>query len=112
MAEHLHEASSNGHLDVGGQQSAVGYKLVAKQQQHGDVQIAISVMAPRDWLLKQGFKRDATLIRKDGSRLPISFDGELDVSDSISVSLRASDQSFPTLDAAEAEYPELSAAAQ
>lgn len=112
MAEHLHEASSNGQLHVGGQQSAVGYKLVAKQQNEGTVQISISVMAPRDWLLKQGFKHDAVLVRRDGSRVSVFFDGELDVSDSISVSLRAKDQSFPTIEAAEAEYPELSSASQ
>ncbi|MFD1745551.1 hypothetical protein ACFSE1_08780 [Rhizobium helianthi] len=111
MSEHLHEASSNGQLDVGGQQSAVGYKMVAKQQEDGSVRIAISVMAPRDWLLKQGFKRDAVLVRKDGDRLPVSFDGELDVTDSISVSLRAPDQSFPDLNAAQAQFPELSEAA-
>ncbi|MBP2550668.1 hypothetical protein J2858_003608 [Neorhizobium galegae] len=107
MSEHLQEASSNGTLEVGGGQSNVGYKLVATREHDEAVRVRISVMAPRDWLLKQGFKHDATLVRKGGARLPIIFDGTLDVGDNISVELDASDTICPSIDEARKTFPEL-----
>lgn len=107
MSGHLHEVSGNGKLEVGGATSSVGYKLVAQQDDGGKVRVAVSVMAPRDWLLKQGFTQQATLIRDDGERIDVAFDGKLDVTDSISVSLRAKDDVFPDLEKARQSYPEL-----
>lgn len=109
MSAHLHEVSGNGQLEVDGATSSVGYKLVASQEEGGEVRVAVSVMAPRDWLLKQGFSQQATLIRSKGARIGVAFEGKLDVTDSISVSLRAQDDVFPDLDKAREAYPELGA---
>jgi hypothetical protein len=107
MTEHLQEAASNGTLEVGSGQSNVGYKLTATREHDNAVRVKISVMAPRDWLLKQGFEHDATLVRQGGARLPVIFDGKLDVDDSISVSLDASDTICPSIDDARQKFPEL-----
>lgn len=107
MSEHLQEASSNGKLEVGGGQSEVGYKLVATREHDEAVRVRISVMAPRDWLLKQGFRHEGTLVRQSGERLPVTFDGELDVSDNISVTLGASDIICPSIHVAREKFPEL-----
>lgn len=106
MTEHLQEISSNGFLEVGSDRSSVGYKLVATQEQDA-VRVALSVMVPRDWLLSKGFRREATLLASNDQRIPVSFDGELDVSDSIAVSLRADDALFPSVAAAHQRFPEL-----
>lgn len=107
MSEHLQEAASHGKLEVAGSQSDVGYKLIAMREHDDAVRVKISVMAPRDWLLAQGFTHDGTLIRKGGDRLPVTFDGVLDVSDNISVTLGASDVICPSIDAARQKFPEL-----
>lgn len=106
MSEHLQEISSNGFLEIGSDRSSVGYKLVATKEPNG-VRVALSVMAPRDWLLNKGFRREATLVASNDQRISVSFDGELDVSDSISVSLRADDALFPSMEAAHQRFPEL-----
>ncbi|MGF9694402.1 MULTISPECIES: hypothetical protein [unclassified Rhizobium] len=107
MSEHLQEAASTGELQVGESRSTVGYKLVATREHDDAVRVKISVMAPRDWLLMQGFKRDATLVRHQGDQLPVFFDGELEVGDNISVTLGASDTICPSIDAARQQFPEL-----
>ncbi|MDO1582981.1 hypothetical protein [Rhizobium oryzicola] len=108
MAEHLGEAASNGKLNVGGGNSSVGYKVTARKQDGGKVKVAISVMAPRDWLLKQGFKQDATLVRANGGELAVRHTGgELDVSDSISVTLSAAEVECDSEEQARQAFPEL-----
>ena len=107
MTEHLQELSGNGQLSVGGGHSQVGYKLVAKEEPGGRVSVSISVMAPRDWLLKQGFRTEAVLQRGEGEDLRVAFDGELDVTDPISVTLSAQDRHFGSIDEARSAFPEL-----
>lgn len=107
MSEHLQEAASHGKLEVDGSQSDIGYKLVAMREDDNAVRIKITVMAPRDWLLQQGFTNEGTLVRNGGERLPVSFDGTLDVSDAISVELDASDVICPSLEEARQRFPEL-----
>lgn len=108
MTEHLQELSANGRLSVGGENSQVGYKLVATQEADRKVQVAVSVMAPRDWLLKQGFSHEAVLQRDAGKDLPVKFDGNLDVTDPISVTLRADTSTFASVEEAQVVFPELS----
>lgn len=107
MTEHLQELSSNGRLSVGGKESQVGYKLVATQEADQKVLVAVSVMAPRDWLLKQGFTHKAVLHRDAGEDLPVEFDGKLDVTDPISVTFRAESRTFSSAEEAQAVFPEL-----
>jgi hypothetical protein len=106
MSEHLQEAATHGKLEVEGGQSDVGYKLVAIREHDDAIRVKISVMAPRDWLLAQGFTHDGILIREGGERLPVTFDGELDVGDNISVTLGASDIICPSIDEARRTFPE------
>ncbi|MBT9369802.1 hypothetical protein [Rhizobium sp. CSW-27] len=107
MSEHLQEAASHGKLEVGNGHSDVGYKLVAIREHDDAVRVRISVMAPRDWLLKQGFHHEGTLVRQGGERLPVTFDGQLDVTDNISVTLGASDIICPSIETAREKFPEL-----
>jgi hypothetical protein len=107
MSEHLQEAAHNGTLQVGSSHSSVGYKLVATRENDDVVRVRVTVMAPRDWLLKQGFTHDAILVRENGERLPVVFDGTLDVDANIAVSLEASDTICPSVAEAREKFPEL-----
>jgi hypothetical protein len=107
MSEHLQQAARNGTLEVGEAHSDVGYKLVAMREDDDAVRVKVSVMAPRDWLLKQGFTHDAVLVRENGERLPVTFGGALDVGANIAVELDASDTICPSIAAAREEFPEL-----
>jgi hypothetical protein len=107
MGEHLQQVARNGKLEVGDAHSDVGYKLIAVREHDDAVRVKVSVMAPRDWLLKQGFTHDAMLVRENGERLPVIFDGALDVGANIAVELDASDTICPSIDAARTQFPEL-----
>ena len=109
MNDNLQEADATGTLELMGETAPVSYKVSAGgDQQHGKFVVKVAVKAPRDWLLKRGFKTSATLVRQDGSRLDLHHDGELDVGEAVSVELLAvDDSSSADSDALRRNYPEL-----
>lgn len=84
---HLENADGQGQLLIGERLSPVTYH-VAVEDAEGRLTATVDLQAPRDWLIKQGFKRHATLVLASGDRVEILHDGEVNVSDSLSIVLK------------------------
>lgn len=106
MTEHLKEAGYPGQIDIGGSRSPVTYKLKARKEDDGAFRVAVSLSAPRDWLLKQGFRKEATLVRQSGEKMPVHFEETLNVADNISVTLRADDALIASMEELRRKFPE------
>lgn len=109
MSEHLKEAGYPGQIDIEGSRSPVTYKLKARREDNGAFRVAVSLTAPRDWLLKQGFRKQATLVRQDGDQMAVHFEETLNVADNISVTLRADDSMIASMEELKKKFPELQA---
>lgn len=109
MAEHLKEAGYPGQIDIGGSRSPVTYKLKASKENNGSYLVEVSLSAPRDWLLKQGFRNEATLVRQGGMEVPVHFEETLNVADNISVTLQADDAVVASIDELRRSFPEFRA---
>ena len=107
MTEHLKEAGCPGQIDIGGSRSPVTYKLKARKEDDGAFHVAVSLTAPRDWLLKHGFRKEATLVRQSGDQMPVHFEETLNVADNISVTLHADDAVLASMDELRRKFPEL-----
>ena len=51
MPEHLKEAGYPGQIEIDGTRSPITYKLNASKDNDGAYHVAVSLTAPRDWLL-------------------------------------------------------------
>ena len=109
MTEHINEAGFPGQLEIGGDRSPVTYMLNARQDKEGAYRVAISLTAPRDWLLKQGFRHEATLLRQGGKEVPVHFEETLNVADNISVTLHGDEAVIASADELRRQFPELRA---
>lgn len=109
MPEHLKEAGYPGQIEIDGTRSPITYKLNASKDNDGAYHVAVSLTAPRDWLLKQGFRNEATLVRVGGVQMPVHFEETLNVADNISVTLQADDAILMTMDELKKKFPELRA---
>lgn len=101
------DADGSGRLDVNGQSSPATYQISAVEDGADGFLVKIGISAPRDWLLKQGFETEATLVREDGTSVPVQHDGQLSVDDSISVALEFVDPDCKNAEDIEQKYPEL-----
>lgn len=111
MSEHLTQASYPGEIDIEGDRSPVTYKLKTTKDDDGAIHVALSLTAPRDWLLKHGFRKEAVLLRKSGEPIPVRFEETLNVADNIAVTLRADEFVSSSMDDVNRTFPELSKAA-
>jgi hypothetical protein len=84
---HMQNADGQGQLLIGDRVSPVTYRVAVERKGAGYA-ATVATQAPRDWLLRQGFERRATLVFASGSRAEIERDATLDVADSISVVLQ------------------------
>lgn len=109
MTEHLKEAGYPGQIDIGGTRSPVTYTLKARKENDGIYHVAVSLTAPRDWLLKQGFRNEAILVRQHGGDIPLHFEEKLNVADNISVTLESDDAVMASADELNRKFPELRA---
>ena len=108
MSDNLQKADATGKLELAHEVAPMPYDVtVAKEKTAGKYVVKVSVSAPRDWLLKRGFKTTATLIKEDGNRIELHHDGELDVAKAISVELSAIDESCSEEAELRRKYPEL-----
>ncbi|MEH6692984.1 MAG: hypothetical protein V7774_17490 [Pseudorhizobium pelagicum] len=107
MSEHLTQASYPGEIDIKGDRSPVTYKLKASKEDDGAIHVAISLTAPRDWLLKHGFRHEATLRRQGGETVPVRFEETLNVADNVAVTLRAEEVLCANMDELNRSFPEL-----
>ncbi len=107
MEKYLLKADGKGEIDVNGQLFPVGYSLSAKEGMGQSFEINIRLLAPRDWLVKRGFDKDAVLITESGARIPVYHGGgRLYVGDSLSIELTARDDSCTSRDDLFRKYPE------
>jgi hypothetical protein len=103
---HLESADGQGQLLIGERLSPVSYHVSVEER--GEQLIAkVRLQAPRDWLIKQGFKRRATLVRASGERVEVLHEDEVDVSDSLSIVLAADDLVYEAGGALLDAFPEL-----
>ncbi|PYB73987.1 hypothetical protein [Rhizobium wuzhouense] len=84
---HLENADGQGQLLIGERLSPVSYRVVAEEAD-GGLAVRVDLQAPRDWLIKQGFKRRATLVLASGDRVEVVHEDEVDVSDSLAIVLK------------------------
>lgn len=110
MEKYLRKVDSTGEIDVNGQLSPVSYTLSVKEGMGHSFEINIRLLAPRDWLLNEGFEEDAVLISQSGARIPVYHDsGQLYIGDSLSIELTARDDSCTNREDLFRKYPELEA---
>lgn len=103
---HLENADGQGQLLIGERLSPVAYH-VTTEKQGGRLTATVDLQAPRDWLIKQGFKRRATLVLASGDRVEILHEDEVDVSDSISIVLKTEALLYTEAKALLEAFPEL-----
>ncbi|EHS52097.1 hypothetical protein PDO_1586 [Rhizobium sp. PDO1-076] len=106
MTRHLENADGQGQILIGERLSPVAYQ-VSVEEIDGRYQASVSLHAPRDWLLKQGFKSRATLILANGDRTDVGHDGPVDIGDNVSVILSGAPQSFDDQASLVEKFPEL-----
>jgi hypothetical protein len=108
MTDNLQKADATGKLELANETASMPYDVsVAREKQQGKFVVKVSVTAPRDWLLKRGFKSSATLVKEDGNRIELHHAGALDVGEAISVELSAIDNSCSQESELQQKYPEL-----
>ncbi len=107
MSEHLAQASHPGEIELGGQRVPASYKLTATKEDDGAIRVALSLTAPRDWLLKHGFRHEATLVRHNGETVPVKFEETLNVADNVAVTLHADEFVCRSIDEMRENFPEL-----
>lgn len=110
MSEHLTQASYPGEIDIKGDRAPVTYKIKAMKEDDGAIHVGVSLTAPRDWLLKHGFRHEATLHRKNGEPMPVRFEETLNVADNIAVTLYADEFVCGSRDELTKSFPELASA--
>lgn len=85
---HVQNVDGQGQLLIGERVSPISYHVAVERRGEGYT-AKVEIQAPRDWLIRQGFETRATLVFASGGRTELEHDGQLDVSDSISVILQA-----------------------
>lgn len=103
---HIFNSDATGQLLIGERLSPVVYH-VAVEKADGRYRANVESSAPRDWLIRQGFEQRATLVLASGDQVEIEHDGPIDVSDSISVTLRAAPLEYGDRAALVAAFPEM-----
>ena len=107
MSEYLTQASYPGEIDINGNRSPASYKVKASKEDDGAIHVAISLTAPRDWLLKRGFRQEATLLRKGGQTVAVRSEEAVDVTDNVAITLRADDVVCQDMDELNRSFPEI-----
>jgi len=107
MSEHLAQASHPGEIELGNHRVPASYKLKATKEDDGAIRVALSLTAPRDWLLKHGFRHEATLVRHNGHTVPVHFEETLNVADNVAVTLHADEVICRSTDELHETFPEL-----
>ncbi len=107
MSEHLAQASHPGEIQLGDHRAPASYKLKATKEDNGEIRVVLSLTAPRDWLLKHGFRHEATLLRHNGETVPVHFEETLNVADNVAVTLHADEVICQTSNELHQMFPEL-----
>lgn len=86
MSEHIENADGEGQLVIASRRLRVSYRIVALRDAE-QYQVQVSLQAPRDWLLEQGFEQEVTLERENGQRMILTYSDGPDVDHGRSVTL-------------------------
>lgn len=84
---YVRSADGQGQLLIGERVVPISYHVAVEREGEGYA-ATVEMQAPRDWLIRQGFDRRATLVLASGDRAEIEVNDRLDVSDSVKVVLR------------------------
>jgi len=103
---HVQNSGATGQLLIGERLSPMAYH-VSVEQTEGHYRVTVEALAPRDWLIRQGFERCATLLLASGNRVELEHQERVDVSDNISVVLRAPPLDYDDHVALFAAFPEV-----
>lgn len=103
---HVQNVDGQGQLLIGERLSPVTYHVAIERSGNG-YRVQIEMQAPRDWLIRQGFQSCAMLVLASGHRIAVEHEGPVDVSESISVVLRAPALDYSDRDALLAIFPEV-----
>lgn len=102
---HVQNVDGQGQLLIGELLSPITYH-VAVERLGSHYRATVEMQAPRDWLIRQGFKSRATLVLSSGDRIELEHDGPVDVSDSLRVVLQGKAVDYGDRDALVAAFPE------
>lgn len=86
MNEHIENADGEGQLVIANERLPVSYRVVALRDA-GQYQVQVSLLAPREWLLEQGFEQEVALERENGQRMILTDSDGQDVNHGKSVTL-------------------------
>ncbi len=84
---YVQSADGQGQLLIGERVAPISYHVAVEREGKGYA-ATVEMQAPRDWLIRQGFDRRATLVLASGDRAEIEVNDRLDVSDNVKVVLR------------------------
>ena len=102
---HVQNVDGQGQLLIGELLSPITYH-VAVERLGSHYRATVEMQAPRDWLIRQGFKSRATLVLSSGDRIELEHDGPVDVSDSLRVVLQGKAVDYGDREALVAAFPE------
>ncbi len=86
MSEHIENADGDGQIVIANERLPVSYRVAALRDA-GQYQVQVSLQAPREWLLEQGFEKEATLERENGQRMLLTTSHWPDVNHGKNVTL-------------------------
>ncbi|MCJ8240024.1 hypothetical protein [Peteryoungia algae] len=102
---HVQNVDGQGQLLIGELLSPITYH-VAVERLGPHYRATVEMQAPRDWLIRQGFKSRATLVLSSGDRIELEHDGPVDVSDSLRVVLQGKAVDYGDREALVTAFPE------
>ncbi|MCC8932932.1 hypothetical protein [Rhizobium sp. 'Codium 1'] len=102
---HVQNVDGQGQVLIGELLSPITYH-VAVERLGSHYRATVEMQAPRDWLIRQGFKSRATLVLLSGDRIELEHDGPVDVSDSLRVVLQGKAVDYGDREALVAAFPE------
>ncbi|MCZ8177751.1 MAG: hypothetical protein O9309_01900 [Rhizobium sp.] len=103
---YVQNADGQGQLLIGERVAPISYHVAVEREGNGYA-ATVEMQAPRDWLIRQGFDRRATLVLASGERAEIEVNDRLDVSDSVKVVLRTDRLEYPDCGKLVDAFPEL-----
>ena len=102
---HVQNVDGQGQLLIGELLSPMTYH-VAVERRGSQYRATVEMQAPRDWLIRQGFKSRATLVLSSGDRIELEHDGPVGVSASLRVVLQGKALDYGDRKALVAAFPE------
>lgn len=101
----VQNVDGQGQLLIGERLAPASYHPAVTSRGNGYA-VTVEMQAPRDWLIRQGFRSRATLVLASGERVEVEHDGPVDLSDNVSVVLQAKPLEYADRGALLVAFPE------